>query len=101
MIDAHWSTVGSSNLDSFSLLLSLEANIVVDDKTFAGTLKQSIETAITDGACQVQPIGWKTQPIHQRIKRWISYGLARFMTGMAGYAPNTHEDEPAGPEQHG
>ena len=93
VIDTHWSTVGSSNLDPFSLLLSLEANIVVEDETFAGTLKQSIETAITDGAHQVQPVDWKIQPVHQQIKKWISYGLTRFMTGMAGYAPDTHGDE--------
>lgn len=93
VIDTHWSTVGSSNLDPFSLLLSLEANIVVEGKAFASTLKQSIEAAITNGAHQVQPVDWKTQPVHQQIKRWISYRLARFMTGMTGYAPDTHGDE--------
>jgi cardiolipin synthase len=39
VIDGHWATVGSSNLDPFSLLLSMEANVVVDDEGFAKKLK--------------------------------------------------------------
>lgn len=87
VIDSHWATVGSSNLDPFSLLLSLEANIVVDDETFAGTLKHSLKTAIADGARQVNLRSVKDRPVHQHIVSLISYGLARFMTGMAGSAP--------------
>ncbi len=32
VIDEHWATVGSSNIDPFSLLLAREANIVGDDR---------------------------------------------------------------------
>ena len=35
VIDEHWATVGSSNLDPLSLLLALEANVVVEDEGFA------------------------------------------------------------------
>jgi cardiolipin synthase len=35
VIDGHWATVGSSNLDPLSLLLAREANVVVDDQGFA------------------------------------------------------------------
>lgn len=34
IIDRHWSTVGSSNLDPLSLSLNLEANLVIDDPAF-------------------------------------------------------------------
>jgi cardiolipin synthase len=87
VIDEQWSTVGSSNLDPFSLLLSLEANVVVDDKNFAGTLKRSLEKAIAGGAHQIRPNSWKAQPIRLRMVSWLCYGLVRFMTGMTGYAP--------------
>ncbi len=87
VIDEQWSTVGSSNLDPFSLLLSLEANVVVDDKNFAGTLKQSLEKSMAAGARQIQPNLWKRQPIRLRMMSWLCYGLVRFMTGMTGYAP--------------
>ena len=87
VIDGHWATVGSSNLDPFSLLLALEANVVVDDATFAKELKQSLDRAIEIGARRIFRNNWRTQPIRRRLASWLSYGLVRFMTGMAGYAP--------------
>ena len=38
VIDQRWATVGSSNIDPFSLLLAREANVVVDDAAFSGVL---------------------------------------------------------------
>jgi len=87
VIDEHWATVGSSNLDPFSLLLSLEANVVVDDENFAKTLKHSLEQAIKLGARRIFEDNWRTQTIILRLASWLSYGLVRFMIGMAGYAP--------------
>jgi len=86
-IDEHWATVGSSNLDPFSLLLALEANVVVDDENFAKKLKQSLEEAVKMGARRILQNHWRTQPIRLRLASWLSYGLVRFMVGMAGYAP--------------
>jgi cardiolipin synthase len=87
VIDEHWATVGSSNLDPFSLLLALEANVVVDDENFAKKLKQSIEQAVKMGARPIFDNNWRTQSIRLRVASWLSYGLVRFMVGMAGYAP--------------
>ena len=50
VIDEHWATVGSSNLDPFSLRLALEANVVVEDEGFAKQLKHSLGLAIAIGA---------------------------------------------------
>ncbi|TFG72652.1 MAG: cardiolipin synthase ClsB, partial [Flavobacteriales bacterium] len=79
VIDEHWATVGSSNLDPFSLLLSLEANVVVDDEDFAKILKHSLEQAVKLGARPVFSNNWKTQTIRLRLASWLSYGLVRFM----------------------
>ena len=87
VIDEHWATVGSSNLDPFSLLLSLEANVVVDDENFAETLKHSLEQAIKAGARRILRNHRITLPIRLRLASWLCYGLVRFMIGMAGYAP--------------
>ncbi len=87
VIDEHWATVGSSNLDPFSLLLSLEANVVVDDESFAKKLKQSLEQAIEMGSQRIIEKNWRTQAIGMRLASWLSYGLVRFMIGIAGYAP--------------
>ena len=87
VIDEHWATGGSSNLDPFSLLLALEANVVVDDENFAKKLKHSLEQAIKMGARRILQNHWRNQPIRPRLASWLSYGLVRFMVGMAGYAP--------------
>ena len=84
VIDEHWATVGSSNLDPFSLLLALEANVVVDDENFAKKLKHSLEQAIKMGARRILQDHWRTQSIRLRLASWLSYGLVRFMVGMAG-----------------
>jgi cardiolipin synthase len=56
VIDHHWATVGSSNIDPFSLLLAREANVVVLDRRFAEDLEQSLAAAMRDGARACRPI---------------------------------------------
>ena len=53
VIDQHWSTVGSSNIDPFSLLLAREANIVIDDEDFAIQLKLNLEDAMDKDSIRV------------------------------------------------
>ena len=47
-MDADWSTLGSSNIDPLSLLLNLEANIVIRDETFANEFGRAFEQALVD-----------------------------------------------------
>ncbi|MFA7240619.1 MAG: cardiolipin synthase ClsB [Sulfuricellaceae bacterium] len=86
VVDGCWSTVGSSNIDPFSLLLAREANVVVEESAFAQELRASLERAMNAGARRVMPLLWKRQPLHRRFFAWLSYGLVRLMMGMAGYA---------------
>jgi len=46
IVDADWCTVGSSNIDPLSLLLNLEANVVVRDADFAQALTQCFDRAL-------------------------------------------------------
>ena len=87
VIDGEWATVGSSNIDPFSLLLAKEANIVVRDTEFAGQLHRSIQTAIANGAREMTVENFAHQPIHSRFMRWLSYGLVRALVGLTGYGP--------------
>ncbi len=91
VIDDHWATVGSSNLDPFSLLLALEANIVVADQDFATALKDSLEQAIKAGARRVLEDTWRLQPFMLRLVCWLSFGLIRLMVGIAGESPKRHK----------
>ncbi|MBW4055893.1 MAG: cardiolipin synthase ClsB [Proteobacteria bacterium] len=86
VIDGHWATVGSSNIDPFSLLLSREANIVVDDKTFGAALTQSLKLTVETDALRILSDSWKHQPAWLRFICWLSYGLLRCMMGVSGYS---------------
>ncbi len=86
VIDGHWATVGSSNIDPFSLLLSLEANLVVDDQAFGATLSQSLKRTVETDGCQILTASWKLQPAGLRFVSWLCYGLLRLMQGISGYA---------------
>lgn len=85
VIDGHWATVGSSNIDPFSLLLAKEANVVMRDDNFGGQLRSSLLAAIANGAREL-PLEEQTRlPWHSRLTRWLAYGLVRAMVGIAGY----------------
>ena len=85
VVDRRWATVGSSNIDPFSLLLSREANVVVDDRGFADELRASLDEALKEGSRVVTYAQWKRQPLHRRLMSWLSYGGVRFLMGAAGY----------------
>ncbi len=46
LVDDHWATVGSSNIDPLSLLLNLEANAVISDSGFAADLSRRFDAAV-------------------------------------------------------
>ncbi len=79
VIDDLWATIGSSNLDPFSLLLSREANVEIFDHGFAICLRTSLESAIAAGGEAVTAVtlardGWLT-----RLAQWASYRFSRAM----------------------
>ena len=51
IIDDDWATVGSSNLDPFSLALNLEANLFIRDQAFTTLLRDRL-VALMDTACR-------------------------------------------------
>ncbi len=83
VVDDHWATVGSSNIDPFSLLLAREANIVVDDAAFARDLRQRLHHAIGQ-SLPLDPADWQRRPWPQRMLSWLAYGGVRLMVGLAG-----------------
>lgn len=85
VVDCTWATVGSSNIDPFSLLLAREANIVVDDTAFSATLRASLLTAIQAGSREVRAENWRRRGLPERAAHWACYGLARVLTGISAY----------------
>jgi len=84
VIDGHWATVGSSNLDPLSLLLAREANVVVDDISFAQDLRARLESAIVQGGVQVDPAVYANRPWRQRLLDRIAFGLMRTLLFLNG-----------------
>ena len=85
VVDGVWATVGSSNIDPFSLLLAREANVVVEDEGFAAQLRASLAAAMRDGAEAQSPEDWRRLPLLRRMANWLAYQLVRMAIGIAGY----------------
>ena len=87
VVDGYWATVGSSNIDPFSLLIAKEANLVVRDRSFADELRRSIHEAIAAGGREMLPEEISQQPFHSKLLRWLAYGVVRLLVGITGYGP--------------
>ena len=83
VIDGRWATVGSSNIDPFSLLLAREANVVIDDKAFGHDLQQRLVQAMSQ-AQQLNPANWHRRAWPRRMLSWLAYGGVRLMVGLVG-----------------
>jgi cardiolipin synthase len=85
VVDRRWATVGSSNIDVFSLLLAREANIVIEDEGFAAQLGASLAAAMQHGAREQLAPEWRRLPLLRRAANWLAYQLVRIAIGIAGY----------------
>lgn len=85
VVDERWATVGSSNIDPFSLLLAREANVVVEDAGFARHLRASLDTAMNEGARELHRDDWRRLPALRRLMSWLAYQAVRLAIGLAGY----------------
>ena len=86
VVDSYWATVGSSNIDPFSLWLAREANLAVRDEGFAAALRASLLHEIAHGAHPVAPSTWRKQGLWMRLLAHTSYAVVRVLTGVIGYA---------------
>lgn len=97
VVDGAWATVGSSNIDPFSLLLAKEGNIVVRDARFATELRTSLIEAMAEGAEEIRADDLARIPVYSRLLRWLSYGVVRLLVGLAGFGPKhwqANEEKP-------
>ncbi len=84
VVDGHWATVGSSNLDPLSLLLAREANVVLDDRVFAKDLQERLLVAIAGHGRRVEPVEYNGRPWRQRLLDLAAYALMRLALLLAG-----------------
>jgi cardiolipin synthase len=85
-VDDEWATVGSSNLDPLSLVLNLEANLIVKDRAFVRTLSAELaqdfaqSKEIHKGVDS--PSRWGTR-LRRGMVRWMAKVYLR-LAGAAG-----------------
>ncbi len=86
VVDADWATVGSSNIDPFSLLLAREANVVVRDSGFAAGLRASLSATLAGAAREVRIEDQRQRPWTARLASSLAYMLVRVLLGVTRYA---------------
>ena len=79
-----WATVGSSNIDPYSLLLAREANVVVRNRRFAQRLRERLEHAIADGGERVELSSHARRPWPVRVLNWIGFVVLRIGVAITG-----------------
>ncbi|QET02797.1 cardiolipin synthase ClsB [Cupriavidus pauculus] len=84
VVDESWATVGSSNMDPFSLLLAREANVSVYDRAFATDLRAHLERAMAQRSARIAPEVHARLPRVRRFANWAAYFVLRLGVVIAG-----------------
>lgn len=85
VVDDDWATVGSSNIDPLSLLLNLEANVVVRDREFAASLRERLQQAFAlshEVSGVPERTGWRRW-LHRGVVAWAANLYLR-VAGITG-----------------
>ena len=85
LADDDWATVGSSNIDPLSLLLNLEANVIVSDAVFTRDLAAAFERAVADSREVTAPpvrAGWLAA-LRRGFVAWTAQWVLR-LAGLSG-----------------
>jgi cardiolipin synthase len=80
VVDGRWATVGSSNIDPYSLLLAREANLVVHDAGFARRLAAVLDEAIAQHSRRVDVAAYARRGWLARARDWCAYVVVRLAT---------------------
>jgi cardiolipin synthase len=85
VVDRHWATVGSSNLDPLSLLLAREANVVSTDRRFAELLQDELDDVLLHECQQIDAAALRARPWHQRLLDRTAFGIMRTLLFLTGH----------------
>jgi cardiolipin synthase len=92
VIDDNWATVGSSNIDPYSLLLAREANVVVRDAGFAAQLRGRLGRAAAEDAIEITHAELRRSSFFARTLRWAAYGMVRLLLGLTRYGGQDYRE---------
>ena len=75
VVDDRWATVGSSNIDPYSLLMAREANVVVRDPYFADQLRLELGADHPARRRAGPAARWRRRPRMYKLLNWLAYGV--------------------------
>jgi cardiolipin synthase len=78
VIDGIWSTVGSTNLDYWSLLSDDEVNTVILNREFAVEMEKMFDRDLAESE-QIRWEEWKMRPVFPRIGEWFAHLFSHWM----------------------
>ncbi|AMO48639.1 putative cardiolipin synthase [Kosakonia oryzendophytica] len=87
LMDDHWATVGSSNLDPLSLSLNLEANLIIHDREFNQTLRENLHTIIAQDCLRVDESMAPKRTWWNLAKSVVVFHFLRHFPAMVGWLP--------------
>ncbi|MBB1200047.1 cardiolipin synthase ClsB [Enterobacteriaceae bacterium 89] len=87
LMDDHWATVGSSNLDPLSLSLNLEANLIVHDRAFNQTLRDNLNGIIEQDSKAVDSTMVPKRSWWNLGKSVLAFHFLRHFPAMVGWLP--------------
>ncbi|MFW0974545.1 cardiolipin synthase ClsB [Leclercia pneumoniae] len=87
VMDDHWATVGSSNLDPLSLSLNLEANLIIHDREFNHTLRENLNTIIEKDCVRVDESMVPKRTWWNLTKSVVVFHFLRHFPALVGWLP--------------
>ncbi len=84
-VDDEWATIGSSNLDPLSLVLNLEANLIIRDRQFVRSLSSALSVDFAQSR-EVQKAQDSSSRWITRLRRGFVRQLAKAYLRLAGAA---------------
>ncbi|WP_338464439.1 cardiolipin synthase ClsB [Franconibacter pulveris] len=87
LMDDHWATVGSSNLDPLSLSLNLEANLIIHDRHFNQTLRDNLNRLIREDCKQVDESMLPRRTWWNLTKSVLAFHFLRHFPALVGWLP--------------
>jgi cardiolipin synthase len=78
VIDGVWSTVGSTNIDFWSLLSDNEVNAVILSREFAIEMEKMFARDLAESD-QIQWEEWKKRPLFPRIREWFAHLFSHWL----------------------
>ena len=87
LMDDHWVTVGSSNLDPLSLSLNLEANLIIHDRQFNQTLRENLSAIIAEDCVRVDESMVPKRTWWNLGKSVVVFHFLRHFPALVGWLP--------------